>query len=147
MTDSGASDVENVLFICTDQQRKDSIGAYGNEFVSTPNLDRLASEGVAFDRAYTPTAICSPARAALLTGERPVANGMTRNTGESSRLNDDCVFYPQLLREAGYDVGLTGKLHVGKHPREVGFDGEHYPGWSQPLRHEASAGRSSIPPL
>jgi len=136
MADSNADGIDNVLFVCTDQQRKDSIAAYGNEFVSTPNLDRLAADGVAFDRAYTPTAICSPARAALLSGERPFANGMTRNTGEGGSLNDDCVFYPQLLRDAGYNVGLTGKLHVGKHPREVGFDGEHYPGWSQPLKHE-----------
>lgn len=131
-----STDVENVLFIFTDQQRKDSIAAYGNEFVETPNLDRLADEGVAFDRAYTSTAICSPSRASVITGERPFKNGMTRNTEQDIKIKDNCQFYSQLLRDAGYNVGLTGKWHIGDHPREFGFDGKYYPGWWQPLKHE-----------
>ena len=58
----------NILFIVTDQQRRDTIGAYGSSIAQTPNVDRLASQGLSFDRAYTPCGLCSPVRASLLTG-------------------------------------------------------------------------------
>ena len=128
--------VENVLFVLTDQQRKDSLGCYGNDFVDTPNLDRLASDGVAYERAYTPTAICTPARTALVTGEKPHKNGVTRNPEEKGMLPADCEFYPQLLRDAGYNVGVTGKWHLSAPPEQFGMDGEHYPGWWCPMTHD-----------
>ena len=58
----------NVLFLCTDQLRRDSLSVYGNGVVRTPAADRLAREGVVFDHAYTPSAICTPTRATFLTG-------------------------------------------------------------------------------
>ena len=58
----------NVLFILTDQQRADTLGCYGNRVAQTPSLDKLAESGTRFERWYTPTAICTPARASLLTG-------------------------------------------------------------------------------
>lgn len=127
---------ENMLFLFTDQQRKDSIGAYGNETVATPNLDRLSDGGTRFERAYTPTAICSPARASLVSGVRPTTHGITRNVRADTTLDEEFPCYPQLLRDSGYNVGLVGKWHVGKHPGAFGFDGEHYYGYMHPLEHD-----------
>ena len=61
----------NILWICTDQQRYDTIHALGNEQIHTPNLDRLVAEGVAFSNAYTQSPICTPSRACFLTGRYP----------------------------------------------------------------------------
>ena len=63
----------NILWICTDQQRYDTIGALGNRYVSTPNLDRLVGEGVTFTHAYCQSPICTPSRASFLTGMYPSA--------------------------------------------------------------------------
>ena len=61
----------NILWICTDQQRYDSLGSSGNRFARTPNLDRLAARGTPFLRAYCQQAVCSPSRSSLMTGLRP----------------------------------------------------------------------------
>jgi arylsulfatase A-like enzyme len=127
---------ENLLFVFTDQHRQDAIGAYGNDVVETPNLDRLAAEGLRFDRAYTPSAICSPARASVVSGVKPVTHGIHGNVSGSPTLMDDFPCYPRLLRDAGYNVGLAGKWHLGAHPREFGFDGEHYPGYMPPMEND-----------
>lgn len=133
---STRDDIDNVLFIFTDQQRQDSLGCYGNEFAETPNLDRLAGDGVRFDNGYTPTAICTPARAAVASGEYPFKNGVTSNGGNWPHLLEDCEPYPTLLRDAGYNVGLSGKWHLGTPPSEFGFDGPHIPTWHQVYDHE-----------
>ncbi|WP_276256589.1 sulfatase-like hydrolase/transferase [Halomontanus rarus] len=125
----------NVLFIFTDQQRVDSLSAYGNDWVETPNLDRLASGGIRFDNAYTPTAICSPARAAIITGMRPHRTGIERNVKSGATIANDYPCYPRLLREAGYEVGHSGKWHVGQPPDAFGVDGEHIPGWFYDADH------------
>lgn len=135
-SDSSGDTPQNVLCILTDQQRQDSLGAYGNDVVETPNLDALAAEGTRFDRAYTPTAICSPARASIVTGVSPTTHEVTRNIRSGTSIDEEFPCYPQLLREAGYNVGLDGKWHVGKHPREFGFDGQHYPGFMHPMEHD-----------
>lgn len=127
---------ENILCIVTDQQRQDSIGAYGNDFVDTPNLDQLAADGTRFDRAYTPSAICSPARASIVTGVSPTTHGITRNLRSGATIDEEFPCYPQLLRDAGYNVGLDGKWHAGKQPGAFGFDGEHYPGFMHPMEHD-----------
>lgn len=133
---SAPDDIDNVVFIFTDQQRQDSLGCYGNEFVETPNLDRLASDGVRFDNGYTPSAICTPARAAVVSGEYPVKNGVTSNGGRWPHLLEECAPYPSLLRDAGYNVGLSGKWHLGTPPSKFGFDGPHIPTWHQVYDHE-----------
>ena len=100
----------NILWICTDQQRYDTIGALGNAHIHTPNLDRLVSEGVAFTRAYSQSPICTPSRASFLTGRYPSTIHVNRNGDgwfpERARL------ITRMLRDVGYDCGLAGKLHL-----------------------------------
>jgi arylsulfatase A-like enzyme len=131
----------NILFLFTDQHRRDTLGCYGSPICRTPALDGLAAEGVRFDHAYTPTAICTPARATLVTGMLPFRHGLITNpettSGERGELDERLRPFSADLREAGYDVGLIGKWHVGrlKGPREYGFEGEHYPRAWNPLEH------------
>lgn len=97
----------NFLFLIFDDMSWDSVGAYGNPWIKTPNLDRLAKEGVLFRHAFTSNPKCSPCRASILTG---------RNTWQLEELSvHNSIFprkfevYPDLLEAAGYAVGLTGK--------------------------------------
>ncbi|MBT3274962.1 MAG: sulfatase-like hydrolase/transferase, partial [Spirochaetales bacterium] len=73
------STVPNILWICTDQQRYDTIRCLNNRHINTPNLDRLCAEGTAFTRAYCQSPICSPSRASFLTGLYPGYVGVNRN--------------------------------------------------------------------
>jgi arylsulfatase A-like enzyme len=100
----------NVLIIMTDQQRWDTLGYTGSTPCRTPNLDRLAREGVAFDRCLTPGPICSPARAALFTGRYPHATGV----GHNRELPLERPALPEAFRDAGYDVAYSGKWHLGR---------------------------------
>ena len=70
---------KNLLFIMTDQQRYDALSIAGNTVLETPNLDRLAEQGVYFKNAYTPCAVCAPARSSILTGTTVENNGMKTN--------------------------------------------------------------------
>ncbi|MBT3374770.1 MAG: sulfatase-like hydrolase/transferase [Lentisphaerae bacterium] len=99
----------NVLWICTDQQRFDTLGCTGNAYVHTPNLDRLAREGVLFEQAYCQNPVCAPSRASFLTGRYPRTTRCRQNgqpIPESERL------VPKLLHDQGYVCGLSGKLHL-----------------------------------
>ncbi|GAA4705610.1 sulfatase-like hydrolase/transferase [Nocardioides conyzicola] len=131
----------NILFLMTDQHRVDTLGAYGNPHVPTPAVDELARTGTRFDRWYTPTAICTPARASLLTGQAPfrhkVLANAERNVGYVEDLPDDAFTFPVALREAGYNTGLVGKWHAGtvREPADYGLDGVHLPGWHNPVDH------------
>lgn len=102
----------NVLLITTDQQRADSIGAYGNPVCRTPNLDRLAREGTRFTACRTQHPFCQPARATILTGQYPATHGVTFNGYD---LPPDAVEQSMATRfaEAGYDTGFFGKAHFG----------------------------------
>ncbi len=70
----------NIVLITTDTQRKDMISAYGNPAINTPNIDRLAAEGIRFDRAYTTCPLCTPARGAIFSGRHPQLNGAYSNS-------------------------------------------------------------------
>ncbi|HEX8464915.1 MAG TPA: sulfatase-like hydrolase/transferase [Abditibacterium sp.] len=99
----------NILWICTDQQRFDTLGCYGNSWVKTPHLDALAASGTQFERAYCQNPLCTPSRASLLTGRYP------RTT--RARQNGQCIpgeerLVTRLLSDAGYACGLSGKLHL-----------------------------------
>ena len=99
----------NILWICTDQQRWDTLGCYGNPWVKTPNIDRLAAEGIRFDAAFSQSPVCTPSRGAFLTGRYPRTCG-TRQNGAS--IPDTEVLVTRILAEAGYSCGLSGKLHL-----------------------------------
>ena len=99
----------NVLLILSDDHSAAHVGCYGNKDVRTPNLDRLASEGMRFDRAYVASPQCVPSRAAILTGRHPIDIGMTRF---SAALPRDVVTFPELLRRhRGYYTGLCGRSY------------------------------------
>ncbi|MFD7713918.1 sulfatase-like hydrolase/transferase [Streptomyces sp. NPDC059785] len=131
----------NLLFLMTDQHRVDTLGCYGNPHVSTPNLDRLAATGTRFDRFYTPTAICTPARASLLTGQAPFRHKLLanyeRNVGYLEDLREDVFTFASALSAKGYQLGLFGKFHGGTHRNasSYGFEGPDLPGWHNPVDH------------
>lgn len=132
----------NILFLMTDQHRVDTLGAYGNSLAETPVLDELARTGTRFDRWYTPTAICTPARASLLTGQAPFRHKLLanheRNVGYLEDLPDGQFTFPEALRAEGYNCGLIGKWHAGneKNAAHYGFDGPDLPGWHNPVENE-----------
>ena len=99
----------NILWICSDQQRFDTLGCTGNAFVKTPNLDALAASGVMFERAFTVSPVCTPSRAAMLTGRYPRTTRCRQN-GQS--IPADEVLVTSLLARAGWTCGLSGKLHI-----------------------------------
>ncbi|HEY4382920.1 MAG TPA: sulfatase-like hydrolase/transferase [Ktedonobacteraceae bacterium] len=147
---------QNILFLLTDQQRTDTLGCYGNTVVSTPAIDHLAQEGTRFTQCYTPTAICTPARATLLTGLLPFRHQLVanyeRNVAYREELAPDTIPFSRYLHDAGYRVGLVGKWHVGLHrgPEDYGFEGLHYPGWGNPVHHpdyEAYLAERGLPPF
>lgn len=100
---------KNILWICTDQQRFDTLGCYGNRFVHTPNLDRLAENGVLFEHCYVQSPVCSPSRASFLTGRYPRTTRCRQN-GQSIPFDE--LLVTRILADAGYRCGLAGKLHV-----------------------------------
>ena len=100
----------NILWICTDQQRYDTIRALGNAHIRTPNLDRLAAEGVAFSRAYCQSPICTPSRASFLTGRYPSTIHVNRNG--NAYFPREVKLITRTLADVGYDCGLVGKLHL-----------------------------------
>ncbi|NLE45646.1 MAG: sulfatase-like hydrolase/transferase [Chloroflexi bacterium] len=100
----------NILWICTDQQRYDTINALGNSHIHTPHLDRLVTEGVAFTHAFCQTPICTPSRAAFLTGMYP--STVHACTNGNSHWAEAAPLVTKLLADAGYDGGLAGKLHL-----------------------------------
>lgn len=108
----------NLLFITTDQQRWDSLPCYGLDFMRTPHLDRLAREGLVFDRAYTPAPLCVPARNALLSGQWPSTTGVLSN---NHSLEPGTPSWPALLSEAGYLTAAIGKMHFIPFDNRMGF--------------------------
>ena len=107
----------NILWICTDQQRFDTIGALGNSAVSTPNLDRLVAEGVTFTHAYCQSPICTPSRASFLTGQYP--STIHVNGNGNSHFPPEPRLVTRRMAEVGYDCGLIGKLHLASAYRRV----------------------------
>jgi len=102
----------NILFVLTDDQRRDSLGCYGNKEVRTPHIDRLASEGVVFDNAFVNSAICTPSRACYFLGQHERRHGVNFNSGTALAPRAWEGSYPVLLRKAGYFTGYVGKNHV-----------------------------------
>ena len=103
----------NVLFLAADDLRPE-LGCYGHPLAKTPNLDRLASRGLRFNRAYCQEAICSPSRASLMTGLRPDSLGVVENVTYFRDVNPDVVTLPQHFRTFGYETVYMGKIYHGR---------------------------------
>lgn len=113
------TDRPNILWICTDQQRYDTLGCTGNSHVHTPNIDRLAESGILMEQAYCQSPVCTPSRASFLTGRYPRT---TRARQNGQNLPDDERLVTRLLVDAGYCCGLSGKLHLSAcHPVAAPF--------------------------
>ena len=100
----------NLIVFLTDQQRVDTLACYGNGNVHAPNLNRLASESVIFDRAYVTQPLCTPSRASLLTGMWPHSTGCTRNSVALDRRH---LTFIELLQDQDYDSAYMGKWQLG----------------------------------
>ena len=116
----------NILWICTDSQRWDMLGCYGNPWIQTPNADRLAARGVRFEHAIAQNPLCMPSRGSFLTGRYPSTTGLRQN-------GQTC---PPSLRpitadfaDAGYACGLSGKFHLNAADRRFSLGPEW---WSRP---------------
>jgi arylsulfatase len=99
----------NILWICTDQQRYDTIRSLGNARIRTPHVDRLLENGVAFTQAYCQSPVCTPSRASFLTGRYPRT---TRCRQNGQTIPADERLLPRILADHGYVCGLAGKLHL-----------------------------------
>ena len=109
---SVAAERPNVLLIVSEDNGPE-LGCYGDPYARTPNLDRLASEGVRFERAFVPYSVCSPSRAAFLTGLYPHQNGQIGlATHKFAMYDENTSNVVTLLKSIGYHTGMIGKLHV-----------------------------------
>lgn len=106
---SGASERPNMLFILTDDQSKIDMGAYGHKLLDTPNMDKLASESMIFENAFTSAAMCVPSRTSLYTGLYPMRHGAHPN---HAPIKSNVTSVANHLDGLGYKVGLIGKIHV-----------------------------------
>jgi len=126
------TDRPNIVVLMSDQQRLDTVSCYGlNDLCKTPNIDALAACGVRFDSAFTPTAICSPARASFFTGLYPHKHGVTEN---GLCIREGVRGVSDYLTEVGYRCGYAGKWHVDEEtgPSEYGFVGKDFLGYAFP---------------
>jgi len=129
----------NILLFVTDDHGQWAGGPYGNRELRTPNLDRLAASGVVMENAFTPTPVCSPARASLLTGLTPSQHGIHDYIAMRFDRRDWLArvpTLPQLLQKAGYRTGMCGKWHLGNEDRPApGFDCWFSIGSAYPVHH------------
>ncbi|MGJ3244073.1 MAG: sulfatase family protein [Opitutales bacterium] len=111
----------NILFIMCDDHAAQAIGAYGSRINQTPNIDRLAKEGMRFDHCYVTNSICTPSRAAILTGTH---NHINRVTTLSTHLDNRMPHVAKHLQQGGYTTAIFGKWHLGEGPAHcpTGFD-------------------------
>ncbi len=104
----------NVLLLFSDDQGSIDVNVYGAKDLHTPNLNRLARQGVRFTQFYVGAPVCSPSRAALLTGRYPERAGVPGNVGiDAVGMPDEQITMAEMLRDGGYDTGLIGKWHLG----------------------------------
>ncbi|MBT3194091.1 MAG: arylsulfatase, partial [Verrucomicrobia bacterium] len=137
-----ASQQPNVIYILADDLGYGDLGCYGQKKLKTPNIDRIATEGMRFTDHYSGNTVCSPSRAVLMTGQHPGHVHCRGNGGENRfALDPKMTTLPRLFKNAGYATGAYGKWGLGEtslagdtNPQAHGFD--HFSGWkSQGIAH------------
>ena len=111
---SGAAERPNILFIFTDDHAYQALSCYGSKINETPNLDRIAKEGVRFDNCFVTNSICGPCRAVIQTGKYSHLNGFYRN---GNNFDGSQQTFPKLLQKAGYQTAVIGKWHLKSTPQ------------------------------
>ena len=145
-TNDHLDNLPNIIIIYTDDLGYGDVSAYGKGTLNTPNIDRLANEGIRFNNGYATSATCSPSRYGLLTGNYPWRkDGLSVITGGSLVIDTTEMTIPKLLKTKGYQTGIVGKWHLGlglgdgvagsgiidynlnisPGPNQVGFDFSH----------------------
>ena len=107
----------NILYIMTDDHSFQTISAYDKRYIQTPNIDRIANEGVRFTNSFVANSISGPSRACMLTGKHSHKNGFIDN---AHTFDGSQQTFPKLLRKAGYQTAMIGKWHLTSDP--TGFD-------------------------
>lgn len=113
----GNDNMPNIIFIMTDDHTTRAVGCYGSKINQTPNIDKLADQGIRFTNAFVTNSICAPSRAVILTGKHSHLNGVTTN---SIRFDTAQETFPKILRKNGYETAIVGKWHLQSQP--TGFD-------------------------
>jgi arylsulfatase A-like enzyme len=120
----------NFVFFLGEGQRYDALSLAGNTILKTPNHDRIGREGVQFRNAFCTNALCAPARATLLTGLYSRSTGALSNENLNVPLPSDIPLFTDLLREAGYEIAIVGKVHIHNGVEERNWD--YYFGHNNP---------------